>query len=124
MDGVGGNEDEEEELGEDGKPKSKNIMVLAATNRPWDLDEAMIWWLEKWIYIPLPEETGWKKLFEINTWSVKVSSDVELGKLVSMTKGYSGADIANVCWEAALMPMRRLLDDNKLPVHELPKYKD
>jgi len=68
MDGVGStNDEEEEEVGEDGKPKSKNIMVLAATNRPWDLDEAMIRRLEKRIYIPLPEETGRKKLFEINT---------------------------------------------------------
>lgn len=36
----------------------KNVMVLAATNRPWDLDEAMIWRLEKWIYIPLPGTEG------------------------------------------------------------------
>jgi len=68
MDGVGSNEEEDEDdLGEDGKPKSKNIMVLAATNRPWDLDEAMIRRLEKRIYIPLPEESGRKRLFEINT---------------------------------------------------------
>jgi len=125
MDGVGStNDEEEEEVGEDGKPKSKNIMVLAATNRPWDLDEAMIRRLEKRIYIPLPEETGRKKLFEINTWTVQLDKDVDFDKLVGITKGYSGADIANVCWEAALMPMRRLLDEHKIPVHELPKFKE
>jgi len=98
MDGVGSTPDEnEEELGEDGKPKSKNIMVLAATNRPWDLDEAMIRRLEKRIYIPLPEETGRGRLFEINTKSVQVDEDIDFGQLVAKTKGYSGADIANVC---------------------------
>ena len=72
-------------------------MVLAATNRPWDLDEAMIRRLEKRIYIPLPEETGRRRLFEINTRTVKLDSDVNYDILVKATKGYSGADIANVC---------------------------
>lgn len=99
-------------------------MVLAATNRPWDLDEAMIRRLEKRIYIPLPEETGRRRLFEINTRTVKLDSDVNYDILVKATKGYSGADIANVCREAALMPMRRLLDEGKIPVHELVNYKD
>jgi katanin p60 ATPase-containing subunit A1 len=61
MDGVDSTPDEEE-----GQPV-KNIMVLAATNRPWDLDEAMIRRLEKRIYIPLPEDHGRKCLFEINS---------------------------------------------------------
>jgi len=63
-------------------------------------------------------------LFEINTSTIKLSDDVDYDKLVSMTKGYSGADISNVCREAALMPMRRMLDEGKVAVHDLPKFKD
>lgn len=122
MDGVG--TDPEEYTDEDGKTIVKNVMVLAATNRPWDLDEAMIRRLEKRIYIPLPKETGRKRLFEINTKTILVDKDIDYEKLVKLTKGYSGADIANVCREAALMPMRRLLDDGKIPITDLPLYKD
>jgi katanin p60 ATPase-containing subunit A1 len=119
MDGVDTQADEEEE----GAP-SKNIMVLAATNRPWDLDEAMIRRLEKRIYIPLPEETGRKRLFEINSKNIKLDSKIVWDVLIKKSKGYSGADISNVCWEASLMPMRRLLDEGKIWVTDLPKYKD
>lgn len=111
MDGVS-SEPAEGEEGTD--EKSKNIMVLAATNRPWDLDEAMIRRLEKRIYIPLPMETGRKALFDINTRTIKIEKDINFDKLVKKSKGYSGADIANVCREAALMPMRRMLDDGKI----------
>jgi len=99
-------------------------MVLAATNRPWDLDEAMIRRLEKRIYIPLPEDFGWKRLFEINARNIKLDEKIDWDKLVKKSKGYSGADIANVCWEAALMPMWRMLDDGKIWITDLPKYKD
>lgn len=65
MDGVSSEaaaEPNEENKGE----ALKNVMVLAATNRPWDLDEAMIRRLEKRIYVPLPGEKGRRVLFDIN----------------------------------------------------------
>jgi len=119
MDGVDSQPEEEKE-----GQAPKNIMVLAATNRPWDLDEAMIRRLEKRIYIPLPEDYGRKKLFEINSKNIKVDEKINWDKLVSKSKGYSGADIANVCREAALMPMRKMLEDGKIRITDLPKFKD
>ena len=86
-------------------------MVLAATNRPFDLDEAIRRRLEKRIYIPLPSTEGLRKLFEINLKDVNKEKDVNIFELVRLTDGYSGADIANVCREAAMMPMRRRLDE-------------
>ena len=55
-----------EEENKDGPAASKQVMVLAATNRPWDLDEALRRRLEKRIYIPLPNELGRRDLFKIN----------------------------------------------------------
>ena len=82
-------------------------MVLAATNRPFDLDEALRRRLEKRIYIPLPTEKGLKQLFDINMKGLKVAADVDFSKLIKRVKGYSGADIANVCRDAAMMPLRK-----------------
>lgn len=89
--------------------RGKNVIVLAATNRPWDLDDAFKRRLEKRIYIPLPSEIGREKLFEINLKGIQVDPETDFKELVQKTKGYSGADITNVCREAALMPMRRKL---------------
>jgi katanin p60 ATPase-containing subunit A1 len=108
MDGVtssssaGANEESEEE-------GRKIVMVLAATNRPWDLDEALRRRFEKRVYIPLPNDKGREELFNINLKNVKISDDIDFPKLISLTQGYSGSDIANVCREAALMPMRKKL---------------
>ena len=112
MDGVSvvssaGASEEQMKAGE--APASKQVMVLAATNRPFDLDEALRRRLEKRIYIPLPNELGRSELFKINLKGVRAAEDVDFGKLVAKTKGYSGADIANVCREAAMMPMRAKL---------------
>ncbi len=56
----------------------KLVMVLAATNFPWDIDEALRRRLEKRIYIPLPNEDGREALLKINLREVKLSEDVDL----------------------------------------------
>ena len=89
--------------------RGQRVMVLATTNCPWDLDEAMRRRLEKRIFIPLPDATSRSKLFNICLKEIPVSDDVSLQELVERSEGYSGADIHIVCREAAMMPMRRLL---------------
>ena len=64
----------------------------------------------KRVYIPLPGEEARQTLFDINLKNLEIYEDVDFEKLIELTKGYSGADISNVCWEAAMMPMRRKLD--------------
>jgi katanin p60 ATPase-containing subunit A1 len=84
-------------------------MVLATTNCPWDLDEAIRRRLEKRIYIPLPDDAARVELFSIYLRSLSVASDVTPVFLARATEGYSGFDIHLVCREAAMMPMRLLL---------------
>jgi len=73
--------------------------------------------------IPLPNEKGRKVLFDINLKGIKIASDVDFNQLVKKTKGYSGADISNVCREAAMMPMRKKLLEGKLSITELAALK-
>jgi len=94
--------------GASGSP-DKQVFVLAATNRPWDIDEALRRRLEKRIYIPLPTAEGRRKMFEINLKEIKCDEKIDWNKIVKITKDYSGADISIVCREAAYMPMRKKL---------------
>ncbi|CAF0995844.1 unnamed protein product [Rotaria sordida] len=103
MDGVSGalgNED-----------PSKMIMVLGATNHPWDLDDAMRRRLEKRIYIPLPDAATRKQLLEINLKEVSLEKDVDLDIIANKLNGYSGSDITSVCRDAAMMQMRRATEN-------------
>ena len=101
------------------KEKNKIVMVLGATNRPWDLDDALIRRFEKRVYIPLPNDKGREELFKINLLGVKCEENIDLKTLISKTEGYSGADIANVCREASLMNMRRRLFNVQEDIMEL-----
>ena len=107
MDGVSGKLDQEdisiEEL------KKNIVMVMGATNLPWDLDDALRRRFEKRVYIPLPNSVGRREMFNINMKGIQVEESIDMDKLVQLTDGYSGADIANVCREASLMQMRRKL---------------
>ncbi|XP_036965976.1 katanin p60 ATPase-containing subunit A-like 1 [Acanthopagrus latus] len=99
MDGVGGALENDD--------PSKMVMVLAATNFPWDIDEALRRRLEKRIYIPLPTAVGRVELLKINLREVDVAPDVDLDLIAEKIEGYSGADITNVCRDASMMAMRR-----------------
>ena len=83
------------------------VMVLGATNFPWEIDEALRRRLEKRIYIPLPETESRKELLKINLRTITVSDGVRIDDLASKLEGYSGADITNICRDAAMMGMRR-----------------
>ena len=89
--------------------KPKFVMVLGATNMPWDLDDALRRRFEKRIYIPLPNKIGREQMFHINFKGIKLSNDVDIEMLIKKTEGYSGHDISSVCREASLMNMRRKL---------------
>ncbi|XP_038158350.1 katanin p60 ATPase-containing subunit A-like 1 isoform X2 [Cyprinodon tularosa] len=99
MDGVGGALENDD--------PSKMVMVLAATNFPWDIDEALRRRLEKRIYIPLPTAVGRAELLKINLREVELAPDVDLDLIAEKIEGYSGADITNVCRDASMMAMRR-----------------
>ncbi|XP_068382917.1 katanin p60 ATPase-containing subunit A-like 1 isoform X3 [Eschrichtius robustus] len=102
MDGVGGASENDD--------PSKMVMVLAATNFPWDIDEALRRRLEKRIYIPLPTAKGRTELLKINLREVELDPDIQLEDIAEKIEGYSGADITNVCRDASLMAMRRRIN--------------
>ncbi|CAI5703703.1 unnamed protein product [Peronospora effusa] len=80
-----------------GEHDGSRVMLLAATNLPWELDEAMRRRLTKRVYIPLPEAKARRAIFELNLGQIDLGLDVKLDDLVVDTDGYSGDDITNVC---------------------------
>ncbi|XP_049869838.1 katanin p60 ATPase-containing subunit A1-like [Pectinophora gossypiella] len=87
--------------------KDKIIMVLAATNHPWDIDEAFRRRFEKRIYIGLPDESTRVRLLKLCLRDVVMAENVDLAQLAERLEGYSGSDICNLCRDAAMMTMRR-----------------
>jgi katanin p60 ATPase-containing subunit A1 len=87
----------------------KLVIVIAATNFPWMLDEALRRRLEKRIYIPLPDDLGRRELLNINLRTVKIADDVDLEEIQQKCAGYSGADLTNVCRDASMMSMRKCI---------------
>ncbi|KAH3744558.1 ATPase, AAA family [Pelomyxa schiedti] len=109
MDGVNSNSSDDPQ---------KMVVVLGATNFPWEIDEALRRRLEKRIYIPLPCESGRRQLLELACKGLALK-DVDLDRLARDLEGYSGADITNICRDAARNPMRKLF--KACPREELVK---
>jgi vacuolar protein-sorting-associated protein 4 len=86
------------------------VLVLAATNRPFDLDPAVRRRFEKRIYIPLPNHQARLRLLQIHLGEEARSlskDDIEM--LVARTDGFSGSDISNLCRDALMQPVRECL---------------
>lgn len=93
----------------DGFGGDSGIIILAATNRPDVLDSALLrpGRFDRQISIDLPDVKGRAEIFKVHLKPIKVSENLDLHKLAEQTPGFSGADIANVCNEAALIAARK-----------------
>ncbi len=111
---TGGNDERESTLNQlltemDGFGTNSGVIVLAATNRADILDKALLraGRFDRQIYVELPDIVGRKEIFEVHMRGLKLGNDVDKVFLAKQTPGFSGADIANVCNEAALMAARK-----------------
>ncbi|XP_024010899.1 spastin isoform X2 [Eutrema salsugineum] len=85
------------------------VIVIGATNKPQELDDAVLRRLVKRIYVPLPDSNVRKLLFKTKLKSQPHSlSGGDIDKIVRETEGYSGSDLQALCEEAAMMPIREL----------------
>lgn len=93
----------------DGFGTNTNVIVLAATNRADVLDKALMraGRFDRQIYVDLPDIRERKEIFEVHLKPLKKSEDLDTDFLAKQTPGFSGADIANVCNEAALIAARK-----------------
>lgn len=93
----------------DGFGTDTGIIVLAATNRPDVLDSALLrpGRFDRQISIDKPDVKGREAIFKVHLKPIKVSEKVDIHKLAEQTPGFAGADIANVCNEAALIAARK-----------------
>jgi transitional endoplasmic reticulum ATPase len=99
----------------DGLEELNDVLVIGATNRLDIVDSALLrpGRFDRIIEVPKPDAKGRKHIFEIHTKKKPLESDVDLAKLVEMTNGYSGADIAAVCDRAAFAALKRYVNSEK-----------
>ncbi|MEW6028162.1 MAG: ATP-dependent zinc metalloprotease FtsH [Chloroflexota bacterium] len=113
---MGGNDEREQTLNQllseiDGfrNEKDKPVIIMAATNRPEILDQALLraGRFDRQITVSAPDLTGRVQILRIHSQNVKLAPDFDLERAARMTPGFSGADLANIMNEAALLAARR-----------------
>ena len=111
---VQGNDERESTLNQllvemDGFSGEKGVIIIAATNRPDVLDQALLrpGRFDRQISIDRPDLKGREQIFKTHLKAIKISKDIDPLKLAAQTPGFVGADIANICNEAALIAARK-----------------
>jgi cell division protease FtsH len=111
---MGGNDEREKTLNQllvemDGFGTNTHVIILAATNRADVVDKALLraGRFDRQIYVDLPDVIERKQIFEVHITPLKKSEELDTEFLAKQTPGFSGADIANVCNEAALIAARK-----------------
>ncbi|KAJ6869202.1 hypothetical protein NC651_034074 [Populus alba x Populus x berolinensis] len=92
---------------------TERVLVLAATNRPFDLDEAVIRRLPRRLMVNLPDAANRAKILQVILAKEDLSPDVDFDAVASMTDGYSGSDLKNLCVAAAHRPIKEILEKEK-----------
>ncbi len=113
--GIGGGHDEREQtlnqllIELDGFEQNQGIVLIAATNRPDVIDPALLrpGRFDRQIHVPAPHLKGREEILKVHAKDVKMSSKVDLSVIARRTPGFSGADLANVINEAALLAARK-----------------
>jgi cell division protease FtsH len=128
--GVGGGHDEREQtlnqllVEMDGFEQNSGVIIIAATNRPDVLDPALLrpGRFDRQIVVDRPDVKGREGIFNVHVNKIPLGDDVDLKVLAKGTPGLSGADIANIVNEAALLAARR--DSNKVTMYDFENAKD
>jgi len=112
-----------------GRSQDDQVIIIGATNRPQELDEAVKRRLGKRLYIPLPNKTGRIDFLTKALGRLKLGNSLskeEIEELAVATKGYSGADLKHLISEASMYPVRTILGKRNVKVSELRKisYED
>lgn len=96
----------------DGFDSSVGVIIIGATNRPEVLDPALLrpGRFDRQIVVDKPDMKGREAIFKVHTANIKLASDVDLKRLAAQTPGFAGAEIANVCNEAAILAVRKNRD--------------
>ncbi|WVZ81892.1 hypothetical protein U9M48_029222 [Paspalum notatum var. saurae] len=94
--------------------ENQRILILGATNRPFDLDDAVIRRLPRRILVDLPDTQNRMKILKVLLAKENLVSDFRFDELANVTEGYSGSDLKNLCIAAAYRPVHELLEqENK-----------
>ncbi|MCK6422943.1 MAG: AAA family ATPase, partial [Aquabacterium sp.] len=111
---VGGHDEREQTLNQllvelDGFDSSSGLVLLAATNRPEILDPALLraGRFDRQVLVDRPDKTGRVQILKVHIRKIQLAASVDLDQVAALTTGFSGADLANLCNEAALAATRR-----------------
>jgi len=110
----------------DGMNAKKNVFIIGATNRPDQIDSALLrpGRLDQLIYIPLPDDASRLSILQAAMRKSPVSKDVDLNYLSKMTHGFSGADLTEVCQRAAKLAIRESIDSDIRRAREKKEKED
>ncbi|MDX6750950.1 ATP-dependent zinc metalloprotease FtsH [Geminicoccaceae bacterium 1502E] len=115
--GVGGHDEREQTLNQlltelDGFDPSEGVVLLAATNRPEILDPALLraGRFDRQVLVDRPDKQGRVQILQVHVRKIRLAPDADLEQVAAMTTGFSGADLANLVNEAALLATRRRAD--------------
>ena len=106
----------------DGLKSRGQVVVIGATNRPDAIDPALRrpGRFDREIAIPVPDKTARKEILQVHTRNMPLADDVNLDEVAELTHGFTGADLAALCREAAMTALRRFLPKIDLEKREIP----